>query len=45
VPKKTEQASAVRAVFGESVPRPLMRSIVSPKMSEYDSLSAPGCQA
>ena len=39
-----EQAP-VRAVFGLSVPRPLIWSTVSPKMSEYDSFRAPGCQA
>ena len=32
--QNVEQASAVRALSGASTPRPLMRSIVSPKMSE-----------
>src|SRR5687768_11815338 len=38
-----EQDPTVRAPPGESVPTPLIRSTVSPQMSEYDSLSAPGC--
>src|SRR5688572_20156057 len=38
-----EQLPTVRTPPGLSVPAPLIRSTVSPQMSEYDSLSAPGC--
>ena len=38
-----EQVSAVRLPPGESRPVPFSKSTISPKMSEYDSFSAPGC--
>ena len=40
---KVEQTPGVRTGAGESVPTQFSWSIVSPQMSEYDSLSAPGC--
>ncbi len=42
-PENAEHAPTVRTGAGESVPTPLIMSTVSPQMSEYDSLRAPGC--
>ncbi len=38
-----EHALTERTPAGASVPAPLIMSTTSPQMSEYDSLSAPGC--